>query len=127
MVTASPEFLSRWVQPIPKPVPLTPQQRNQQLAAKRTTLSAQPSPLHRPLEEKLFLKVSFDEKDEAKALGARWDAELRLWYVPAGTAADAFSQWFVPQSTPRKRKNPSTTPAPSPCAKTKKMLDLTED
>ena len=26
------------------------------------------------------LKVPFNEKDQAKALGAKWDAELKLWY-----------------------------------------------
>ena len=30
------------------------------------------------------LSVPFSEKDEAKQLGARWNPERRIWYVPAG-------------------------------------------
>lgn len=42
------------------------------------------------------LHVPFDEKDEAKRLGARWDANARRWYVPDGISADAFAKWFEP-------------------------------
>lgn len=31
-----------------------------------------------------FLDVPFKEKDEAKALGARWDGGAKKWYVPDG-------------------------------------------
>nr|WP_232102429.1 DUF5710 domain-containing protein [Stutzerimonas stutzeri] len=30
------------------------------------------------------MKVPFAEKDEAKALGARWDPQAKVWYVPEG-------------------------------------------
>lgn len=30
------------------------------------------------------LKVPFAEKDEAKSLGARWDPQAKVWYVPEG-------------------------------------------
>lgn len=39
------------------------------------------------------LNVPFAEKDEAKQLGARWDAKRRTWYVPAGVDAAPFSRW----------------------------------
>lgn len=29
----------------------------------------------------LYLDVPYEEKDEAKALGARWDARLKKWYI----------------------------------------------
>jgi hypothetical protein len=32
-------------------------------------------------EERAWLDVSYDEKDDAKALGARWDAAARRWYA----------------------------------------------
>jgi hypothetical protein len=38
----------------------------------------------------MFLKVPFAEKDEAKALGARWNGERKSWYVPEGKATEAF-------------------------------------
>jgi hypothetical protein len=44
--------------------------------------------------DQFFLVVPFAEKDGAKALGARWDAAARKWYVPAGKDRDAFKQWW---------------------------------
>jgi hypothetical protein len=41
----------------------------------------------------LILNVPFAEKDEAKQLGAKWDATRRKWYVPPGVDAAAFSRW----------------------------------
>lgn len=41
----------------------------------------------------LFLNVPYAEKDEAKALGARWNPTKRRWYVPDGVATDAFAKW----------------------------------
>lgn len=37
-----------------------------------------------------FIDVPFGEKDEAKALGARWNGDARLWYVPKGVARKHF-------------------------------------
>ena len=39
------------------------------------------------------LTVPFGEKDEAKALGARWDATVKTWYVPQGVDAAPFEKW----------------------------------
>lgn len=36
---------------------------------------------------KTFLKIPFERKDEAKALGAKWDPERRCWWLPATNAA----------------------------------------
>ncbi len=41
-----------------------------------------------------YLKVPFREKDQAKALGARWDAGMSSWYVPAGLEPAIFSKWL---------------------------------
>jgi len=41
----------------------------------------------------LFLNVPFSQKDEAKALGARWNADKKKWYVPDGLDATPFSRW----------------------------------
>jgi len=40
------------------------------------------------------LKVPFSEKDQARSLGARWNAESKLWYVPIGVEAAPFAKWF---------------------------------
>lgn len=38
------------------------------------------------------LKVPFAEKDEAKRLGARWDAARKLWYAQ-DKDIEAFARW----------------------------------
>lgn len=41
----------------------------------------------------ILLAVPFAEKDAAKKLGARWNADRRSWYVPPGTDVSLFSRW----------------------------------
>ena len=41
-----------------------------------------------------YLQVPYAEKDQAKALGARWDPAQRQWYAPAGLALQAFAPWL---------------------------------
>ncbi|WP_455233047.1 DUF5710 domain-containing protein [Geopseudomonas aromaticivorans] len=45
------------------------------------------------------LEVPFAEKDEAKAMGATWDMELRKWCVPLSQVA-AFARWLPYEPTP---------------------------
>lgn len=40
------------------------------------------------------LQVPFAEKDEAKTLGARWDAIQKVWFVPAGVDPGPFGRWL---------------------------------
>lgn len=42
---------------------------------------------------RLNLKVPFAEKDQAKKLGARWDAARKLWYIEDQEDLAAFSRW----------------------------------
>lgn len=42
-----------------------------------------------------FLKVPYAEKDEAKALGARWNQDRKVWYVPEGVPDAPFARWIV--------------------------------
>lgn len=42
------------------------------------------------------LKVPFAEKDAAKAAGARWDPNLRVWYVIDPPDLNRFARW-VPE------------------------------
>ena len=39
------------------------------------------------------LKVPFAEKDEAKKLGARWDAGKKLWYIQDKEDLAPFARW----------------------------------
>ncbi|MDR3566582.1 MAG: DUF5710 domain-containing protein [Syntrophobacteraceae bacterium] len=43
--------------------------------------------------ERLHIKVPYEEKDTAKAKGARWDVQKRSWYVPAGEDLAGFEKW----------------------------------
>jgi hypothetical protein len=44
--------------------------------------------------ERIDLNVGFDDKDEAKILGARWDDQGKKWYVPKGALLAPFSKWM---------------------------------
>ena len=41
------------------------------------------------------LNVPFAEKDDAKALGARWDPAAKIWYVPDGMSTEPFTKWLL--------------------------------
>ena len=41
------------------------------------------------------LKVPYAEKDEAKALGARWNPARKSWYVPDGKDPAPFARWLA--------------------------------
>ena len=45
--------------------------------------------------ETFYIKVPFEEKDEAKSLGAKWDPINKLWYIPIGQEIKIFSRWFA--------------------------------
>jgi hypothetical protein len=40
------------------------------------------------------LNVPFTDKDRAKALGAQWHADQKLWVVPAGRDLTPFATWL---------------------------------
>lgn len=64
-------------------------------AAGATTAPARPAAPARAksAQAAAVLKVPFAEKDEAKRLGARWDAAIKKWYVPAGVDLAPFARW----------------------------------
>lgn len=40
------------------------------------------------------LKVPFSEKEEAKSLGARWDAIRKTWFIENGSFMPNFTKWL---------------------------------
>lgn len=42
-----------------------------------------------------ILKVPYAQKDQAKALGARWNNERKVWYVPDGQPTAPFERWLT--------------------------------
>ena len=68
------------------------------------------------------LKVPFNEKDQAKSLGARWNAEAKLWYVPQGVDAAPFEKWVT--SAPNNAPNPAPAQtAAKPVSQANTQLD----
>lgn len=49
---------------------------------------------------RLNLKVPFAEKDEAKKLGARWDAARKLWYIQQVADLAPFARWSPQAAAP---------------------------
>ena len=47
-----------------------------------------------------YLTVPFAQKDKVKALGARWDAAQRQWFVPPGLDLAPFSTWLPAPADP---------------------------
>lgn len=58
-------------------------------------------------ELRLYVKVPFEEKDEAKALGARWDPrKKKWWFPPEKTDAGILAKWAPLNDGPKKGENP---------------------
>jgi putative DNA primase/helicase len=47
-----------------------------------------------PVEQYLF--VPYEERNQAKELGAYWDGQKEAWYVPKGTDPAPFARWGQP-------------------------------
>lgn len=59
--------------------------------------SVRPGVVH---EGRLYLDVSYDEKDEAKRVAkARWDGTRKLWHVAAETPRHLVSRWLPDQTS----------------------------
>jgi hypothetical protein len=43
----------------------------------------------------IILEVPFQEKDQAKSLGARWNPKIKKWFIPKGTNTTEFQKWFL--------------------------------
>jgi hypothetical protein len=43
--------------------------------------------------ERVYLRVPFAEKEDAKRLGARWDQAVKRWFVPGDRDLTAFARW----------------------------------
>lgn len=50
--------------------------------------------LARKAVDRVYLNVPFKEKDEAKALGARWDRRERSWFIPSDVDSSPFKKWL---------------------------------
>lgn len=67
------------------------------------------------------LKVGFAEKDKVKALGARWDPALKVWYVENVPDLARFAPWIpgltdspLPHMAEKKSSAASKAPTSTP-------------
>lgn len=75
-------------------------------ASPSTTRREAPARTSAPSGAKTYLTVPFEDKDAAKALGARWDKDARQpgsdklgrWYVPEGKDLAQFRAWLPAES-----------------------------
>ena len=55
-----------------------------------------------------LIKVPFAEKDDAKLLGARWDAAIKNWYIPQGVDPKKLEKWWRFLDCPFDEKDEAT-------------------
>jgi len=67
--------------------------------ARRPGRAAEASVASAPDSERTYLAVPYQEKDQVKQLGARWDRQIKAWYVPAGVDLEAFAVWLPVRDT----------------------------
>lgn len=72
---------------------------------------------------KLLIEVPYKQKDEAKALGAKWDRQEQSWYVPAGVDAARFAEWALGAAKTAAGEAP---PVPATAADSEPAPKLTE-
>lgn len=70
------------------------------------------------MTERTYLNSKFEERAHVKALGGRWDPELRKWYVPSGLDLEPFATWLPAAPAP------SATCAQSPLESETHDVDL---
>jgi len=57
------------------------------------------------MEVRIYLDVPYAEKDDAKRNGARWDFNLKRWYVTELEDITELEKWFSNDQPPRKPIN----------------------
>ena len=63
-----------------------------------------------------YLTTTFKDREQVKALGARWDPEERRWFVPPGRDLAPFAHWLLDGGTNAVATAPSTALASGSCA-----------
>ena len=68
---------------------------------------------------KRYLDVSYDDRELAKRLGAKWDPSVQRWYCPAGSPLAKIFKWRAEAKAAQTNAGQAkrarvTTPAPEP-------------
>lgn len=51
-------------------------------------------------KEIIYLNTTFQQKEQVKSLGAKWDTAAKKWYVPQGMDLTPFENWLVNTNAP---------------------------
>lgn len=65
-------------------------------------------------DAKTYLNIPFAQKDEAKALGARWDSVQKKWFAPADKDITLFAKWQTEPGTVSSAKSTTSKPSSTP-------------
>ncbi|TIH11618.1 DUF1738 domain-containing protein, partial [Marinifilum sp. JC120] len=63
-----------------------------------------------PENGKMWLKVPFSEKNQAKQLGAKWDQTQKMWFAPEGEDAQKFAAWLPENKVAAQQKEKPQEP-----------------
>lgn len=65
----------------------------QEVSDSRETPESKPGTTQDIATEKTYLAVQYDDRHDAKALGAKWDQEAKSWYAPEGADLSKLNKW----------------------------------
>ena len=67
---------------------------------------------------KRYIACHYTEKDQAKALGARWDPKVKLWYANSFKTYNKLNRWHIKTTKPElviyNKSEPITKAPPNP-------------
>jgi phage/plasmid primase-like uncharacterized protein/antirestriction protein ArdC len=86
----------------------TPEKRLelQNQAAKVAESKATTKEVDMKLDERHYINVSYDDRNEAKAVGAKWDRNAKSWYVAKDSDLNLVAKWDKPAPTPENGVSP---------------------
>lgn len=90
-----------------KSIAQNPAVERQKENAMSDEMSQAPSQNTNSERKRIYLNVPFSEKDEAKALGAKWDRRAKAWYARDDMELEPFKRW---QETRAKAPEPKIKP-----------------
>lgn len=65
----------------------------QEVSDSREVPESKPGTTQEIATEKTYLAVPYDDRNDAKALGAKWDKEAKSWYAPEGADLSKLNKW----------------------------------
>ncbi|MFA5983512.1 MAG: DUF5710 domain-containing protein [Methylococcaceae bacterium] len=75
----------------------------------------------------IYLNVPYKDKDAAKALGARWDALNKKWYINADKDISLFGRWLSEATAPAQAMNHTAKTKPVANPQNAKLITYSSD